>query len=71
MARYLVRMDEMEQSLPIIEQALDKLPAGPFINPKVPRLLKVPPATTPTPPRPAAAASWSASSPTVPTSLTA
>lgn len=42
MARYLVRMDEMEQSLRIIEQALAKLPEGPFINPKVPRLLKVP-----------------------------
>jgi len=29
MARYLVRMDEMEQSLRIIEQALDTLPSGP------------------------------------------
>ena len=42
MARYLVRMDEMEQSLRIIEQALDRLPAGPFMG-KVPRVLKVPP----------------------------
>jgi NADH-quinone oxidoreductase subunit D len=45
MARYLVRMDEMEQSLRIIEQALDRLPAGPFMG-KVPRVLKVPPGDT-------------------------
>ena len=42
MARYLVRMDEIEQSLRIIEQALAKLPEGPFINPKVPRSIKLP-----------------------------
>ena len=42
MARYLVRMDEMEQSLRIIEQALDKLPAGPVMG-KVPRVLRLPP----------------------------
>jgi NADH-quinone oxidoreductase subunit D len=42
MARYLVRMDEMEQSLRIIEQALDRLPAGPYMG-KVPRVLKLPP----------------------------
>jgi NADH-quinone oxidoreductase subunit D len=45
MARYLVRMDEMEQSLRIIEQALDSLPAGPFMG-KVPRVLKLPPGDT-------------------------
>ncbi len=39
MARYMVRMDEMEQSLRIIEQALDKLPDGP-IKAKVPGMLK-------------------------------
>lgn len=42
MARYLVRMDEMEQSLRIIEQALDQIPAGPFMAPKVPRVIRVP-----------------------------
>ncbi len=42
MARYLVRMDELEQSLRIIEQAVDKLPAGPVMAEKVPRVLKVP-----------------------------
>jgi len=41
MARYLVRMDEMEESLHIIEQALDLIPAGPFIG-KAPRVLKLP-----------------------------
>jgi NADH-quinone oxidoreductase subunit D len=42
MARYLVRMEELEQSLRIIEQALDKLPAGPVMADKVPRVMKVP-----------------------------
>jgi NADH-quinone oxidoreductase subunit D len=42
MARYRVRMAEMEQSLRIIEQALDKLPDGPIMG-KVPRVLKLPP----------------------------
>ncbi|MBL9207310.1 MAG: NADH-quinone oxidoreductase subunit D [Opitutaceae bacterium] len=41
MARYLVRMDEMEESLHIIEQALDQIPTGPFLG-KVPRVLKLP-----------------------------
>jgi NADH-quinone oxidoreductase subunit D len=42
MARYLVRMAEMEQSLRIIEQALDKLPDGPVMASNVPRVLKLP-----------------------------
>lgn len=46
MARYLVRMDEMEQSLHLIEQALDQIPAGPFMAAKVPRVLKLPPGDT-------------------------
>lgn len=40
MARYMVRMDEMEQSLRIIEQALDKLPEGEFKNPKAKSIVK-------------------------------
>jgi NADH-quinone oxidoreductase subunit D len=42
LARYLVRMEEIAQSLNIIEQALDKLPAGPVMAEKVPRVLKLP-----------------------------
>ncbi len=42
MARYMVRMDEMEQSLRIIEQGLDKLPEGPVMAKAVPRVLKLP-----------------------------
>ena len=40
MDRYLVRMREMEQSMRIIEQALDKLPNGPIMADKVPKRLK-------------------------------
>ena len=42
LARYLVRMDEMEQSLRIIEQALDSLPEGDYIHPKTPKNPKPP-----------------------------
>jgi NADH-quinone oxidoreductase subunit D len=42
MARYLVRMEEIAQSLRIIEQAVDQLPAGPVMADKVPRVLKLP-----------------------------
>ncbi len=41
MARYKVRVDEMEQSMRIIEQALDKLPEGPT-QAKVSKILKPP-----------------------------
>lgn len=40
MARYLVRMDEVVESLRIVEQALDQLPGGPVMAEKVPRILK-------------------------------
>jgi NADH-quinone oxidoreductase subunit D len=36
-ARYLVRMKEMEQSLKIISQLLDKIPAGPITAGKLPK----------------------------------
>ncbi|MFZ5427762.1 MAG: NADH-quinone oxidoreductase subunit D [Thermodesulfobacteriota bacterium] len=42
MARYMVRMDEIEQSLRIIEQGLDKLPEGPVMAAKVPKSIKPP-----------------------------
>jgi NADH-quinone oxidoreductase subunit D len=42
MARYRVRMEEMVQSLRIIEQALNLIPEGPFQAIGVPRTLKPP-----------------------------
>ena len=39
--RYLVRMQEIRQSVRIIEQALDRLPAGDHIA-KVPKILRIP-----------------------------
>jgi NADH-quinone oxidoreductase subunit D len=42
LARYHVRMEEITQSLRIIEQAVEKLPAGPVMAEKVPRVLKLP-----------------------------
>lgn len=40
--RYMVRVLEIEQSLRIIEQALDKLPDGPVRAEKVPKKIKLP-----------------------------
>jgi NADH-quinone oxidoreductase subunit D len=42
LARYNVRMEEIAQSLRIIEQAVERLPAGPVMAEKVPRVLKLP-----------------------------
>lgn len=41
MARYRVRMEEIEQSLRILEQALARIPEGPVLG-KVPRTIKPP-----------------------------
>ncbi|MFW6415400.1 MAG: NADH-quinone oxidoreductase subunit D [Thermodesulfobacteriota bacterium] len=42
MGRYLVRMEEMQESIRIIEQALDNLPDGDHIHPKAPKRPKPP-----------------------------
>ena len=40
MARYLVRVAELEQSIRLVEQALDLLPDGPFWDPLAPRAVR-------------------------------
>ncbi len=42
LARYMVRMDEMEESLKIVEQALKTLPDGPIMPAKMPKTIKPP-----------------------------
>ncbi len=42
LARYFVRIDEMEQSMCLIEQALRGIPDGPIMAPKVPKKIKPP-----------------------------
>jgi len=39
-ARSLVRMEEMRQSVRIVEQAVKDIPDGPFIAPKVPKRIR-------------------------------
>ena len=39
--RYVVRMEEVKQSMRIVEQALEQLPEGPVMG-KVPKVLKPP-----------------------------
>jgi NADH-quinone oxidoreductase subunit D len=40
--RYLVRMEEIRQSIRIVEQALDQIPDGPILPEKMPRKLRGP-----------------------------
>lgn len=39
--RYMVRLAEMYQSARIVEQCLDQIPGGPFLNPNLPKNLRI------------------------------
>ncbi|MGP6219661.1 NADH-quinone oxidoreductase subunit D [Caldiplasma sukawensis] len=39
--RFLVRFEEMRQSIKIVEQAIDKIPDGPYFNPKAKKSLMI------------------------------
>ena len=41
-ARYMCRLEEMDQSLRIIEQCLERLEDGPFLPERMPRMLRTP-----------------------------
>ena len=41
--RYIVRLEEMRQSVRIVEQAVEQMPEGPILPEKLPRKLRVPP----------------------------
>ena len=41
LARFLVRFEEMRQSVKIVRQALEKLPEGPYFNPKAKKSLMI------------------------------
>jgi len=41
LARFLVRFEEMRQSIKIVKQAISKLPEGPFFNPKAKKSLMI------------------------------
>lgn len=41
LARFLVRFEEMRQSVKIVKQALEKLPEGPYFNPKAKKSMMI------------------------------
>ena len=41
LSRFIVRFEEMRQSVKIVQQALDKIPDGPYFNPKAKKSLMI------------------------------